>query len=468
MYDLSDILNQTGNIKKEILIDSINSIDSIDLIGVNISISVYDVKDSNNNMSYGLNSKQSDKNVNKEGTNDHFIKNLNKNNIFTTKPNLKKKKEGREEELYENYNNLYNITKEIPMFNSSVVNVHKPSCNIPKSIENMFIHMSLKQKIQYFVDQNQRVYDIVRDQVYKGIPDQIRGFAWQILVDSYAYMVTDKQCVDNLCNGYNIINIGTISNHKNSNVNDINDIDEGSYNDKNERVKWYNHYLSINNKYERAIRKDINRTYPNHILFKNKYEKGQQILFNILKAYSNYNKDLGYCQGMAFIVATFILYMNETDAFFMLIALLDRFKLNDLFSYDMPLLNEYLFILDKLIFYFLPEVHKHLEKENVHSSMYASQWFLTLFSYNINIFYVTRIWDFLFIHNTNTFLFKIAIAFFKLQKEVLLKESFEEILNRLKVISKNVDLDVLIKTALELKIKKGLITKLSSQYKMQK
>ncbi|CRH01136.1 GTPase-activating protein, putative [Plasmodium relictum] len=291
-------------------------------------------------------------------------------------------------------------------------------------IKNIFIRMSLEQKKKYYVEYNRKINNIIKDEVIKGIPDHIRGFAWQILVKSYMYK-------------------------------------------ENNGGKRYQHYLSINNKYESAIKKDINRTYPKHILFKNNYEKGQTILFNVLKAYSNYNSDLGYCQGMAFIVATFILYMSEEDAFFMLISLLDKYKLNDLFSSDMPLLNEYLYILDQLLLFFFPKIHNHLQKENIHSSMYASQWFITLFSYNINILYSIRIWDFFFIHNY-TFLFKVALAFFKLQEDIILTESFEDILNRLKILSKHVELDLLIKTALDINISNDLINKISSNYKFQK
>ncbi len=37
----------------------------------------------------------------------------------------------------------------------------------------------------------------------------------------------------------------------------------------------------------------------------------QQALFNVLKAYSVLDKELGYCQSMSFIVAILLLYMPE-------------------------------------------------------------------------------------------------------------------------------------------------------------
>lgn len=37
----------------------------------------------------------------------------------------------------------------------------------------------------------------------------------------------------------------------------------------------------------------------------------QQALFHILAAYSMYNTEVGYCQGMSQIAAIFLMYMNE-------------------------------------------------------------------------------------------------------------------------------------------------------------
>lgn len=322
-----------------------------------------------------------------------------------------------------NYKIKYEKQRKIPLFiNKDSMKEHVQNMN-GIQIQELFNSLTLEEKKAYYYENNKKINSMIEYEVMYGIPDCVRGFSWQIIVETYVY----KEKLE---------------------------------------IKDYTYYLNISNKYENTIKKDINRTYPKHILFKNNYEKGQRILFNVLKAYSNYNSELGYCQGMAFIVAIFILYMNEEDAFFMLISLLDKYKLNDLFSSNMPLLNEYLFIFDQLLLSFFPKIHEHLKNENVHTSMYASQWFITLFSYNINILYAIRIWDFFFIHNY-TFLFKIALAFFKLQEQAILNESFEDILNRLKVLSKHVELNHLIKTAMDINISPELLKQLSTNYKSQ-
>lgn len=50
---------------------------------------------------------------------------------------------------------------------------------------------------------------------------------------------------------------------------------------------------------EKIIRRDIDRTYPEHEYFRN--TAGQESLFNIMKAYSIHDPEVGYCQGSAFI-----------------------------------------------------------------------------------------------------------------------------------------------------------------------
>jgi hypothetical protein len=63
------------------------------------------------------------------------------------------------------------------------------------------------------------------------------------------------------------------------------------------------------------ILKDIHRTMPNHILFEEKGQ-GRQMLSNVLTAYSVYKPEVGYCQGMGFITAMFLMFMPEEVCYF--------------------------------------------------------------------------------------------------------------------------------------------------------
>lgn len=49
----------------------------------------------------------------------------------------------------------------------------------------------------------------------------------------------------------------------------------------------------------RQIDFDVNRQFREHVYYCERYSTKQKSLFNVLIAYSMYNMELGYCQGMA-------------------------------------------------------------------------------------------------------------------------------------------------------------------------
>ena len=59
-----------------------------------------------------------------------------------------------------------------------------------------------------------------------------------------------------------------------------------------------------------AIYRDIARTYPEHDMFKKKDGAGQESLFNVMKAYSIHDREVGYCQGSAFIVGLLLMEVS--------------------------------------------------------------------------------------------------------------------------------------------------------------
>ena len=45
---------------------------------------------------------------------------------------------------------------------------------------------------------------------------------------------------------------------------------------------------------------DVNRTYRDHDMFRERYNSRQNALFHVLAAYSVYNTEVGYCQVITF------------------------------------------------------------------------------------------------------------------------------------------------------------------------
>ncbi|VDN23295.1 unnamed protein product [Gongylonema pulchrum] len=93
--------------------------------------------------------------------------------------------------------------------------------------------------------------------------------------------------------------------------------------------------------------RDIPRTYPELEFFKDN-GRGQQALFNVIKAYSIHDTEVGYCQGSAFIVGQLLLQMPEEEAFAVFVRLMEAYRLRELFKPAMTELGLCMFQLECL------------------------------------------------------------------------------------------------------------------------
>ncbi|RWR87300.1 rab GTPase-activating protein 1-like protein isoform X2 [Cinnamomum micranthum f. kanehirae] len=160
---------------------------------------------------------------------------------------------------------------------------------------------------------------------------------------------------------------------------------------------------------ELDIIRDISRTFPSHVFFQQRHGPGQRSLYNVLKAYSVYDRDVGYVQGMGFLAGLLLLYMSEEDAFWLLVALLKgavHAPMEGLYQVGLPLVQQYLSQFEQLVKENLPKLGDHFLREMINPSMYASQWFITVFSYSFPFHLALRIWD--------VFLYEIKLPFEKL------------------------------------------------------
>ncbi|KAI9313605.1 rab-GTPase-TBC domain-containing protein, partial [Dichotomocladium elegans] len=81
-------------------------------------------------------------------------------------------------------------------------------------------------------------------------------------------------------------------------------------------VEHYHQLLDKPSIHERQIDLDIPRTMNGHIMFRQRYGQGQRALFNVLRAFSSYDEEVGYCQGMTNIAATLLVYFEEEVSMF--------------------------------------------------------------------------------------------------------------------------------------------------------
>jgi len=137
--------------------------------------------------------------------------------------------------------------------------------------------------------------------------------------------------------------------------------------------------------HEEKITLDVSRTFPDHPHFTN--TKGQQTLFNVLKAYSTYNPTIGYTQGMSFIAGTALLVLGEEDTFLLMTVFMDNKRNVD---------GEVLRVTEKLKTT-APELVGHLEAQAVLVDVFVHRWLTTFFTYDLPITTTVHIWDLLVI-----------------------------------------------------------------------
>lgn len=201
---------------------------------------------------------------------------------------------------------------------------------------------------------------------------------------------------------------------------------------KTEMLDMYKILITKETKCETVIQRDIHRTFPAHKCFKESGGSGQDALFKVSKAYAVYDSEVGYCQGLSFIAASLLLHMPEEDAFCVLVALMYDYGLRDLYKQGFEVLYLRLYQLDRLIKDQLPKLHEHFASCGIETHMYASQWFLTLFTARFPLCFVFHILD-VFLLDGVPLLFQVAVTLLSICEADLRQLDFEGILKYFRV-----------------------------------
>ncbi|XP_064193184.1 USP6 N-terminal-like protein [Anguilla rostrata] len=223
--------------------------------------------------------------------------------------------------------------------------------------------------------------------VYKGIPLQLRGQAWSLLLD--------------------------VEKVKNDN--------KGKYEKMKEQARNYSTEI-------KQIDLDVNRTFRNHIMFMDRFGVKQQALFHVLAAYSVYNTEVTYCQGMSQVAAILLMYLNEEDAFWALSQLLTNHKhaMHGFFIPGFPKLHRFQAHHDQILSKLIPKLKKHMDKEQMSTGIYTPKWFLQCFVDRTPFTLTLRLWD-IYILEGEKILTAMAYTILKLHKKQLLKMSLEDL-----------------------------------------
>ncbi|KAL7753191.1 GTPase-activating protein [Sorochytrium milnesiophthora] len=241
--------------------------------------------------------------------------------------------------------------------------------------------------IQDYDTVSRKQYKALSQAIQAGIPPKLRGTLWQLLCRSAS------------------VDLGPTT---------------------------YLHLVRSSCPFEKLIQRDLARTFPEHPYFRDRHGPGQESLFNVLKAYACYDAEVGYCQGLSFVVGPLLLNMPEEEAFAVLVKLMRSYGLRGHYTPHMEGLHLRLFQFDKLLQEMLPAVYQHLAQEGIRPTMYASQWFMTLFAYRFPMELVLRVFDIIFAEGVDALL-RFALALMKKNQQTILSLEFEPLAEYLKL-----------------------------------
>ncbi|XP_016426422.1 probable WRKY transcription factor protein 1 [Sinocyclocheilus rhinocerous] len=156
------------------------------------------------------------------------------------------------------------------------------------------------------------------------------------------------------------------------------------------------------------IKRDTDRQFPFHEMFQSKDGHGQKDLLEVLKAYTQYRPDEGYCQAQGPVAAVLLMNMPAEEAFWCLVQISDLY----LPGYYSPLLEGVLFdaaFLSSIFKKLCPAAHKHLQNQGVEPLMFATDWLMCLYSRHLPFDTLLRVWDLFFCYGVRV-LFQVAVV----------------------------------------------------------
>lgn len=194
---------------------------------------------------------------------------------------------------------------------------------------------------------------------------------------------------------------------------------------------------------------DLYRTMPYNVFFGSS-GPGVQKLRRVLVAFSRRNPEVGYCQGMNLIAAMLLLvFATEEDAFWLLVSLVENILPAGYFSPPLLTSRADQTVFNGLFIELLPELSDHLSSIHVQVEAITFDWFLSCFTDSLPPDVLFRVWDVFLCVDGEVYLFRLALALFKMYESELLKlASASEVYSFMKQLNyQPVRVEMLVKEA---------------------
>ena len=172
---------------------------------------------------------------------------------------------------------------------------------------------------------------------------------------------------------------------------------------------------------------------------------------------------------MGYLVAIFLLYMDEQSSFYLLHSIIKDYELESIYLPGFPSLKQKFYVLLNLEKKFIPKIYEVLKRDGIYPSIYASEWFICLFSKDLKANVFVRIFD-TFLLEGYKVIYRFALAFLKLKENEFIKGK-PGIISTMKIMKNclsNIDVEELFKIAFGFHMSRKHIEKFEKEYEINK
>jgi len=299
----------------------------------------------------------------------------------------------------------------------------------------------------------------IKKYFYEGIPNSTRGKVWGLCIGNKFSITKEYYDIEANKSIQLLIKLNKnknkkINNNINNNNNNVNNYNSNNINKKDPNInsiesensssmslatkKLYTKYIKQTLDKEKSINLidlDIERTFSSLGVFKHESQLGNN-LREILRIFVVARPDIGYVQGLSYIAGTLLLEMDKFASFVCFMNIILSPNILPFYRLDEINIKKRLDLFNEIFKLNLPKVYLHFQENEVFPEHYLLEWFMTLFTRNLNIELALRIWDIYMIEGIYV-LYKTAIVIFSLDEKKILNMDFAEIMNFLKNLDKN-------------------------------
>ncbi|ROT42145.1 GTPase-activating protein GYP7 [Sodiomyces alkalinus F11] len=164
---------------------------------------------------------------------------------------------------------------------------------------------------------------------------------------------------------------------------------------------------------------------------------------DMLLTYNEYNKDLGYVQGMSDLLApVYAVMQDDAVAFWAFQRFMDRMERN--FLRDQSGMRSQLLTLDQLVQFMDPKLYRHLQSADSTNFFFFFRMLLVWFKREFAWMDILHLWEVLWTdYLTSNFHLFVALAILEKHRDVIMDhlQHFDEVLKYVNELSNTIDLD---------------------------